>query len=97
MTFDDDLDFAMSELGVLVQVGREFSFQALFDYQQVEFANGEEPTTIVNQPTLTCQESDISGVQRNRQIKVEGRGVYIIDSIEPDGAGTARLYLRRQQ
>ena len=96
MNLEDDLNFALSEFGVLVSLHNDHQFKALFDYQQVDFDTGDELSTVVNQPTLLCQETDLANVRRDQELNIEGRGFYVIDSIEPDGMGLARVYLRRR-
>ena len=96
MNLEQDLTFALSEFGVRIAPLKGSEFKALFDYQQIDFDTSDELSTVVNQPTLTCQEADLRGINRDAVLKVEGRGHYVVDSIEPDGTGLARVTLRRR-
>ena len=92
-----DLDDIMSDFGVAVTTSSGSRFMAMFDVTQAEFQNPGEPPVIVNAQTLLCQESDLKDTFRDDIISVEGHGSFYIDSIQPDGAGTARILLRRYE
>ena len=95
MNRETDLDFMLSEMGVRVTAAGGVSFKALFDMEQAQFDKDGEPVSTINMPMLFCQESDLKKVGRDTSLTVNGKGTFLVDSIEPDGTGVARILLQR--